>query len=138
MDLLLVEEAGRAQDIADILSTIRNNDPDNTQDLTLAITGLNHLSWVLRELNEQIDAVGNRLARSFADDLLLLQNSVAFTFQDVWTILGKIPRDATPVHYRTAWKEVSRYCMNMGKQYLHVRLETYKSFAYSLCRHLKR
>ncbi|KIX03351.1 uncharacterized protein Z518_06903 [Rhinocladiella mackenziei CBS 650.93] len=138
MDPLLREEAGRAQDIADILSTIRNYDQDHVQEITLAITGLNNLSWALRELNDQIDAIRGILTKGFADDLTLLQNSVAFTLQDVWTILGKIPRDPVGADYRNAWKEISRYCLDMGKQTLHMRLETYQLFLYGLCKKLKR
>ena|SRR5882757_1619513 len=138
MDLLLCEEAGRAQDISDILSNIRSSDQDHVQEITLAITRLNELSWALRELNNQIDAAGGRLNKTFADDLTLLQNSVAFTFQDIWFILGKIPRDPSGVDYRNSWKEVGRYCKNLGKQSLHMRLETYKLFTYSLCKVLQR
>src|ERR1700743_207919 len=138
MDLLLREEAGRAQEIAEILSTIRNNDLDNEQDITLAITGLNGLSWALRELNKQIDAVSGRLDKTFANDLRLLQNSVAFTFQDVWTILGRLPRVAIAADFQDAWKEVVRYCMNIGKQTLDMRLKTYELFTYSLCKVLQR
>ncbi|EXJ75475.1 uncharacterized protein A1O5_02171 [Cladophialophora psammophila CBS 110553] len=138
MDLLLREEAGRAQDIAEILSTIRSNDQDHEQDITLAITGLNGLSWALRELNNQIDAVNGKVTPAFAGDLKLLQHSVAFTLQDVWTILGKLPRAPVATDYQDCWKEVARYCMNMGKQTLHTRLETYKLFTYSLCKILSR
>lgn len=138
MELILDGEAGRAQDISDILSQIRNNDKDNVQDLTLSITGLNNLSWALRELAGQIDAVQGKVSRSFADDLGLLQNSVAFTLQDVWTILGKIPKNPTGGDYRRAWKEVVRYCAEMGKQSLHLRLETYQLFIYGLCKALKK
>jgi hypothetical protein len=138
MDLLLREEAGRAQDIAEIFSTVRSNDADHEQDITLVITGLNGLSWALRELNNQIDAVNGIISRSFASDLKLLQNSIAFTFQDVWTILGRLPRVAIGDDYREAWKEVTRYCMSMGKQTLDMRLETYKLFTYSLCKVLQR
>ena len=138
MDLLLRQEAGRAQDISEILNTIRNNDPDNEQDITLAITGLNSLSWALRELNQQIDAVYGRLSKTFANDLKLLQNSVAFTFQDVWTILGRLPRVAIAADYQDTWNEVSRYCMTVGKQALDMRLKTYELFTYSLCKVLQR
>ncbi|KEF60880.1 uncharacterized protein A1O9_02442 [Exophiala aquamarina CBS 119918] len=138
MELILDGEAGRAQDISDILSQIRNFDKDNVQDLTLSITGLNNLSWALRELAAQIDAVQGKVSRSFADDLGLLQNSVAFTLQDVWTILGKIPKSRTGGDYRRAWKEVVRYCAEMGKQSLHLRLETYQLFIYGLCKALKK
>lgn len=138
MDLILGEEAGRAQDISDILSAVRNNDQDHVQEITLSITWLNNLSWALRELAGQIDAAKGRVSRTYADDLALLQNSVAFTLQDVWTILGKIPRNPTGTDYRKAWKEVSRYCTEMGKQSLHVRLETYQLFIYGLCKVLKR
>jgi hypothetical protein len=138
MELILDGEAGRAQDISDILSSVRSNDQDNVQDLTLSITGLNNLSWALRELASQIDAVKGRVSRSFADDLGLLQNSVAFTLQDVWTILGKIPKNPTGGDYRRAWKEVVKYCAEMGKQSLHLRLETYQLFIYGLCKVLKR
>jgi hypothetical protein len=138
MDLLLREEAGRAQDISEILNTIRNNDLDDEQDITLAITGLNGLSWALRELNKEIDAVNGRLSKTVANDLKLLQHSVAFTLQDVWTILGRLPRVAIAADYQDAWKELVRYCMNMGKQTLDMRLKTYQLFTYSLCKVLQR
>ena len=138
MDLILGEEAGRAQDISDILSAVRNNDLEHVQEITLSITGLNNLSWALRELTGQIEAAKGRVSRSFADDLGLIQNSVAFTLQDVWTILGKMPRNPTPQDYRRAWKDVVGYCSGMGKQSLHLRLETYKLFIYALCKVLKR
>ncbi|KAK5208944.1 hypothetical protein LTR41_005342 [Exophiala xenobiotica] len=138
MDLLLAEEAGRALDIAEILSTVRKFDQDHVQPITLAITGLNDLSWALRDLNHQIDLAGSAVTRSFAGDLGLLQNSVAFTLQDVWHILGKIPPDAPRIDYRNAWKEVTRYCHGMGKQTLDMRLSTYKLFTFGLCRVLKR
>lgn len=138
MELILDGEAGRAQDISDILSTIRNSDKDNVQDLTLSITKLNNLSWALRELAGQIDAANGKVSRSFADDLELLQDSVALTLQDVWTILGKIPKNPTGGDYRRAWKDVVRYCTEMGRQSLHLRLETYQLFIYGLCKVLKR
>lgn len=138
MDLLLREEAGRAQDIAEILNTLRANDEDHEQDITLVITGLNGLSYELRELNKQIDAVNGRISKTFASDLKLLQNSVAFILQDVWTILGRLPRVARPADYQRAWKGIVRYCNNLGKQTLDMRLKTYESFAYSLCKVLQR
>jgi hypothetical protein len=138
MDLLLRQEAGRAQDLAEIFNTIRNHDAEHEQDITLTITGLNSLSWALRELNKQIDAVNGRLTRPVALDLKLLQNSVAFTLQDVWTILGRLPRIATADDYREAWKEVVGYCIDMGKQSLDMRLRTYELFTYALCKVLQR
>ncbi|KIW37552.1 uncharacterized protein PV06_10199 [Exophiala oligosperma] len=138
MDLLLAEEAGRALDIAEILSSLRKFDQDHLQPITLAITGLNDLSWALRELNDQIDLAGGEVTRVFATDLTLLQHSVAFTLQDVWHILGKIRPDATKLDYRNAWKEVTRYCHTMGKQTFDMRLSTYKLFTFGLCRVLKR
>jgi hypothetical protein len=138
MELILDGEAARAQDISDILSLIRVNDQTNIQDLTLSITRLNNLSWALRELAGQIDLAKGKVSRSFADDLTLLQDSVAFTLQDVWTILGKIPKNATGGDYRRAWKDVVRYCAEMGRQSLHLRLETYQLFIYGLCKVLKR
>lgn len=138
MDLILGEEAGRAQDISDILSAIRNHDREHVQEITLSITKLNDLSWALRELAGQIEAAKGRISRSFADDLILIQNSVAFTLQDVWTILGKIPRPPTGQDYRRAWKEIHGYCSGMGKQSLHLRLQTYQLFLYALCKVLKR
>ena len=138
MDLLLRQEAGRAQDISEILNTIRNNDQDHEQDITLAITALNSLSWALRELDRQIEAVDGRLSKTFAADLKLLQNSIAFTFQDVWAILGRLPRVTIAADYQDAWKEVMRYCTSMGRQTLNMRLKTYELFTYSLCKVLQR
>lgn len=138
MDLLLREEAGRAQDIADILSTVRNFDQDHVQEITLAVTGLNDLGWALRELHDQIELVRGVITRSFADDLGLLQNSVAFTLQDIWAILGKIPRDPSRLDYRNAWKDVTRYCQDLGKQTFVMRLDSYKLFLFALCKVLRR
>jgi hypothetical protein len=180
MDLLLREEAVRAQDVAEIFSILRNNDPEHEQDITLAITGLNGLIWALRELERKIDAVGGRLTKTFAADLKLLQTSVAFTLQvslyrtgrcrcvirrtrvertklgqiapletrafadlafccqDVWTILGRLPRPATSTSCKNAWKEIVRYCMTVGGQNLDTRLKTYEHFTYELCKILKR
>lgn len=138
MELILGEEAGRAQDISDILSSIRAHDQDHVQDITLAITALNNLSWALRELAGQIDAADRKISRSFANDLELLQSSVALTLEDVWAILGKIPRDPTGAHYRKAWKEVCQYCVDMGKQNLHLRIDRYQLFIYGLCKVLTR
>ncbi|KIV94928.1 hypothetical protein PV10_02645 [Exophiala mesophila] len=138
MELILGEEAGRAQDISDIFSSIRLQDPDHVQEITLAITALNNLSWGLRELAGQIDAADRKISRSFANDLDLLQSSVALTLEDVWTILGKIPRNPTGAEYRKAWKEVCQYCVDMGKQNFHIRIDRYKLFIYALCKVLQR
>ncbi|KAL2410476.1 hypothetical protein ABEF95_001759 [Exophiala dermatitidis] len=134
MELLLREEARRALEIADILSIIRNYDPDQEQEITLAITWLNNLSWELRGLDVQIEAARGVISRSVADDLELVQTSVAFTLGDVWTILGKIPLNPTRAAYQDAWREINRYCLDMGKQALHMRLETYQLFLSALCR----
>ncbi|EXJ88007.1 hypothetical protein A1O1_04934 [Capronia coronata CBS 617.96] len=138
MDLILREEAGRAQEIADILSVVRKFDQDHVQEITLAITRLNDLSWALGELDIQIDAVRDIITRPVADDLGLAQNSVAFTLQDIWTILGKIPLDPIRADYQDAWKDITRYCFAMGNQTLPMRLETYRLFVCALCRVLRR
>ncbi|KAK4939104.1 hypothetical protein LTR10_020590 [Elasticomyces elasticus] len=138
MDLLLRQEADRAKDIAECLNTVRDYDKDHVQDLTVTIQRLNALSWALRELDHRIGAVGGRLNKGFIDDLRLLQLSVAFTLQDVWTILGKIPRHAVKIDYLTAWWEVGRYCHDMGKRTLTMRLNIYELFAYGLCKILLR
>lgn len=138
MEVLLHEEAGRAVDIADILGIIRKNDLDHVSDITLAITELNHLSWALRELNHEIDVVDGKVSRSFMDDLNLIQQSVAFTLEGVWSILGKLPQQPTATDYENSWKEVCRYCLDLGKQSLHMRLAVYKSFLFALCKVLKR
>jgi hypothetical protein len=138
MDLLLEKEAERAREIASILDEVRRNDQDNLQDITLAITGLNDLSWALGELSDQIGAVKNVISRAFADDLKLVQDSVAFTLQDIWTILGKVPRNPVAYDYRKAWKEVSRYGRDMSKHSLRMRLDAYNLFLFGLCKVLKR
>lgn len=138
MELLLREEARRALEIADILSIIRNYDPDQEREITLAITWLNNLSWELRGLDVQIEAARGVISRSVADDLELVQTSVAFTLGDVWTILGKIPLNPTRAAYQDAWREISRYCLDMGKQALHMRLETYQLFLSALSRMVRR
>jgi len=138
LKLLLTQEADRAQDIADILGTVRAHDTGHVQDITLAISGLNSLCWALRDLNDQITDKEGRVLLSFVRDLQLLQDSVAYTLQDVWTILGKIPSDPFPIHYREAWKEICQYCITVGRQSLHMRLENYKLFVYALCKVLQR
>lgn len=138
MDLLLRQEADRARDIANVLSGVRNYVKEHLQDLTLAIAELNQLSCAVDDLDDQIHAAGGRLDGLFVEDLRLLQDSVAFTLKDVWTILGKIPQPALKVDYSTAWRNVVRYCQGMGNQSLTMRLKTYKLFACGLCKVLRR
>jgi hypothetical protein len=138
MDLLLSKEAIRAQDIAEILSTIRNFDHERVQEITLAITALNNLGWALRDLSHQLVVVRGITSSTFTEDLCLVHNSVASTLQDIWAILGKIRRDAIRIDYHDAWTEVRRYCSAMGKQTLHMRLDTYNLFLVGLCKVLRR
>ncbi|KAI1617192.1 hypothetical protein EDD36DRAFT_157139 [Exophiala viscosa] len=118
--------------LRNILTNIKRYDREHVQEISLALEELHLLSWTFRKLDNQIRAPGCRLGTTFSRDLRLLQLSAAFTLQDVWTILGKIPEVAIDIDYLTAWQNVRLYCRHMGEQNLFTILKTYKHFAYGL------
>lgn len=134
--MILLAEAERAKDIASVLGKFREYDPDNT--IPSAITQLKDLSQVLRELAGLVEASNGVVSRITADDLELLQHSVAYTLEDLWTIIGRLPVQAIGHDYRDAWKAICIHCRNTRKQSLPMRIETYCLFAVAICRQLRR
>lgn len=134
--MILLAEAERAKDISSALGKFREYDPDNT--IPFAISNLKDLTHVLRELARLVEFKDGVVSRIVADDLELLQHSVAYTLEDVWTIIGRLPAQAIGHDYRDAWKAICIHCRNTRKQSLHMRIETYCLFAAAICKHLRR
>lgn len=134
--MIILAEAERAKDIAIALGRFRDYDPDNT--IPNSINQLKDLSQVLRELARLIEVKDGVVSRIVADDLELLQHSVAYTLQDLWTVIGRLPDHAIGHDYRDAWKQICLHCRNTRKQSLPMRIETYCLFAAAICRHLRR
>ena len=136
--MILLAEAERAKEIAKIIDTFRNHDRDNRKTIEATIDRLNDLSAVVQNLDRLIDAQDGLVSSMFADDLELLQHSVAYTLGDLWTILGNMPDQCIGHDYRDTWKEISIYCRSARTESLPMRIETYALFAAALCRVLKR
>ena len=135
--MILLAAAERAKDISQILGKIRDYDRDESIDA--ATRQLANLHYQLCELDQSIVARHGVVKNAiFADDLELLQHSVAYTLQDIWTILGRMPDQAIGHDYRQAWKDISFHCRTSRKQSLPVRLEMYSLFAAALVRQLRR
>ena len=134
--MIILQEAERAKDIANILGKFRDYDPD--ANITSATSQLRDLSQVLRKLAQLVEDKDGVVARIDADDLELLQHSVAYTIEDIWTIIGRLPDQAIGHDYRDAWKQICIHCRNTRKQSLPMRLETYCLFAAAICRNLRR
>jgi GAF domain-containing protein len=133
--MIILAAAERAKEVASILGKFREYDPDNT--IPAAIAQLQDLSQVLRELARLIEAKDGLVSRIVADDLELLQHSVAYTLQDIWTIIGRLPGLAIGHDYCEAWKAIVIHCRNTRRQSLPMRLETYCVFAAAIRRHLR-
>ena len=133
--MILLAEAERAKDIANVLEKFRDYDPDRAIDST--INKIRDLTPVLRELAANIERQDGVVSRGFADDLELLQHSVAYTLQDIWTILGRMPSHHISHDYRDAWKQIQLHSRATRTQSLAMRIETYCLFAAALRRHLR-
>lgn len=134
--MILLAAAERAKDISNALGKFREYDPDNT--IPSAISQLKDLTHVLRELARLVELKDGLVSRNDADDLELLQHSVAYTLEDIWIIIGRLPDHAIGHDYRDAWKAICIHCRNTRKQSLPMRIETYCLFAAAICKHLKR
>lgn len=133
--MIIFAEAERAKDIAKILGKFREYDADTT--ISASISRLDDLSQVLFELARLIDARDGVVSRIDADDLELLQHSVAYTLGDLWTIIGRLPAQAIGHDYRDAWKQICLHCRSTKRQSLPMRIETYSLFAAAICKHLR-
>ena len=136
--MILLAEAERAKEISKILDTFRGYDPDNRRTIEATIDRLDDLSAVLRDLDRLIEAQDGLVSSMFADDLEMLQHSVAYTLGDLWTILGAMPDQSIGHDYRTTWKDIAIHCRSARKESLPMRIETYALFAAALCKVLKR
>lgn len=136
--MILLAEAERARDITSILDLFRKN-IDRDESVADAIDELKNLRYLLQDLDRSIVArngVVNNV--ELFDDLELLQHSVAYTLQDVWTILGQMPDQAIGHDYRAAWKSIQKHCSSSRQQSLARRLNMYNLFARALVRQLNR
>jgi hypothetical protein len=134
--MILLAEAERARDIASILGKFREYNPDKT--IAAAIVQLNDLGQVLRDLARLIEASNGVVSRIVANDLELLQHSVAYTLEDIWAILGRLPDQAIGHDYLNAWQAICVHCRNTRKQSLAMRIETYCLFGAAISRQLRR
>lgn len=135
--MILLPAAERAEDIASIFELFRRHDRD--EQIADAASELKTLSSRLRDLDRSI-AARNGVVDSIEliDDLELLQHSLAYTLQDVWTILGQMPDQAIGHDYRTAWKTIQKHCTTGRQQSFAKRLGMYSLFALALVRQLNR
>ena len=135
--MILLAEAERARDIASIFELFRRYDRD--EHIADAVGELNDLQSNLRDLDRSILARNGVVDNGeLFGDLELLQHSVAYTLQDVWTILGQMPDQAIGHDYRAAWKMIQKHCTSSRQYDLAKRLNIYNLFARALVRQLNR
>jgi hypothetical protein len=136
--MILLAEAERARDISAILDRFRRS-IDRDENVAETAEELTNLSHLLQNLDRSIIARNGVINNvELFDDLELLQHSVAYTLQDVWTILGQMPDQAIGHDYRMAWKSIQRHCSTAQHPSLARRLKTYNLFARALVKRLNR
>lgn len=135
--MILLAAAARSSEICDILELFRSQIPTDRRAIDSTINNLRDLIPVLRELARDIESRDGVVSRVFADDLELLQHSVAYTLQDIWTILGRMPSQRISHDYHDAWKEILAHNRATRPQSLPMRIETYSLFAATLRRQLR-
>ncbi|RMD40095.1 hypothetical protein DV735_g5035, partial [Chaetothyriales sp. CBS 134920] len=136
--MILQAEATRAKEIASILDTFSDYVAEHRKAIDHTADNLETLSFALSELDRQLSTLDDGVpSRKFADDLELLQHSVAYTFGDLWTILGDMPDECIGIDYRKAWKAIVSHTDSARRESLHMRIEAYSLFTSALCRMLR-
>ncbi|RMZ81754.1 hypothetical protein DV738_g1980, partial [Chaetothyriales sp. CBS 135597] len=136
--MILQAEAARAKEIASIFDSFRDYVPEHRTAIDHAADNLEALATILSELDRYLGTLDDVVpSRTLADDLELLQHSVAYTFGDLWTILGDMPDECIGIDYRNAWKTIVSHTESARKESLHMRIEAYVRFAAALCRMLR-
>lgn len=140
--MILVDEAQRAVAIADALSRFRDALAEqHADDLSFTIGELNKLDYSLRQIDKLLVSSDGHTIGFIKDDLNLVHESITYTLEDVWEILGRTGNgnhNPSASAYRQTWKEISLHCRTHGRQNLGHRIETYRLFVAELCTILKR
>lgn len=129
--------AKRVLDIAIILRGFRPRVPDQRSRIAILEESCGDLVNSLQQLQAAIDKRDDVVTRPLADDLQLLQDSMAYLMGDIWTILQSMPKQSYSSDYVKAWKTIDTSVV-----YRHYRvtviISCYVDFAKDLCRNLDR
>jgi hypothetical protein len=138
----LIAEAEMAEDIGDAMRKFKLAVGDQAEEVTTLVSELYTVGSALRE----IDAASNspdysHNLRDLQDDLDLVRNSLRYTLDDVFLILGKMGNGAqllTLAAYNQTWRDIVSHFQRGGGARLSFRLETYRLFLLALCSKLRR
>lgn len=141
--MTLITEAEKAEDIGDAFGKFKVAVGDQAAEVTALIAELYAVGSALREINNAIlsSAECARNLRYVQDDLELVRDSLKFTLEDVFKILGRINHgnsNPSPAAYRQTWKEIILHFQQDGWGRLVSRMHKYKLFLQTLCSKIRR
>lgn len=139
--MTLIAEAEMAEDVGDAFGKFKVAVGDQAAEVTALVSELYAVGSALRQIDAAIFSPDGQNPRPIQEDLELVRDSLKYTLEDIFNILGKIGNGdpyPTPASYRQTWKEIVYHFQCEGWGRLCPRLEKYKLFLLALCNKLRR
>ena len=132
----LIAEAERAEEHADALRKFKDRVPEAARDITALISELYAISHALRDIERifHIPEYGRNRGR-IAEDLQLIRESLTYTLDCLFRILGRLANGSSYVSdsaYAMTWKDICNYFQKESRLSLRRRLELYRIFLQEL------
>ena len=139
--MTLTAEAERAEDIGDAFGKFKVAVDDQAAEVTALVSELYAVGSALRAIDadSQLPDYGLNLY-IIEDDLELVRDSLTYTLDDVFRILGKIgngDRLLTTAAYRQTWKDITYHFQHRVGRRLWSVVEMYRLFLLALSNKLR-
>jgi len=139
--MTLTAEAERAEDIGDAFGKFKVAVDDQAAEVTALVSELYAVGSALRAIDDASQLPDYSLnLYLIEDDLGLVRDSLTYTLNDIFRILGKIgngDRFLTMAAYRQTWKDITYHFQRRVGGRLCSVVETYRRFLLALCNKLK-
>ena len=139
--MALTAEAEKAEDIGDAFGKFKVAVDDQAAEVTALVSELYAVGSTLRAIDAASQSPNYGLNfRIIEDDLDLVRDSLTYTLDDVFRILGKIgngDRHLTTAAYRQTWKDITYHFQHRIGGRLYSVLETYRLFLLALSNKLR-
>jgi len=139
--MTLTAEAERAEDIGDAFGKFKVAVDDQAAEVTALVSELYAVGSALRAIDDASQLPDYSLnLHIIEDDLDLVRDSLTYTLDDVFRILGKIgngDRLLTMPAYRQTWKDITYHFQHRAGGRLCTVVETYRLFLLALCNKLR-
>jgi hypothetical protein len=139
--MALTAEAEKAEDIGDAFGKFKVAVDDQAAEVTALVSELYAVGSALRAIDAALQSPDYGLnLRIIEDDLDLVRDSLTYTLDDVFRILGKIgngDRLLTSAAYRQTWKDITYHFQHRIGGRLCSVLETYRLFLLALWNKLR-